>query len=283
MARHQLDARDSPAKANVFIQLLVVAVFRFMTLGFVRRWLKSPGSIVFPFPGLCIKSTPFTGTSEADAMRFVSQNTAIPVPKVYCAFEHQKRAYIVMQRIKGQDLSFGWVQRSEESKSRILDELKSMMQQLRSLAPPSDIGVANVNGGAIYDQRLPKKSFWGPFATIHEFHRELRNGIEAENIQDDKATPGLKDLIAFHDESWPQPVFTHGDLSSLNVIAQGDKVVGIIDWETAAWMPPYWEYTSAWNVNPQNQFWQKEVDKFLDPMPRALEMEKIRRQYFGDI
>lgn len=28
-------------------------------------------------------------------------------------------------------------------------------------------------------------------------------------------------------------LFTHGDLSSLNILACGDKVVGIVDWETA--------------------------------------------------
>jgi hypothetical protein len=59
-------------------------------------------------------------------------------------------------------------------------------------------------------------------------------------------------------------------------LARGDEVVSIIDWETAAWMPPYWGYTSAWNVNPQNQFWLQEVDRFLEPLPKALEMEEIR-------
>lgn len=58
--------------------------------------------------------------------------------------------------------------------------------------------------------------------------------------------------------------------------------MGIIDWEIAGWMPPYWEYTSAWHVNPQNMFWQDEVDKFITPHPRELEMEIIRRKYYGD-
>jgi len=34
-------------------------------------------------------------------------------------------------------------------------------------------------------------------------------------------------------------VFTHGDLSSLNVLVRGDQIVGIIDWETAGWYPSY--------------------------------------------
>ena len=73
----------------------------------------------------------------------------------------------------------------------------------------------------------------------------------------------------------------HGDLSSFNIIADDDKVTGIIDWETAGWMPEYWEYTSAWHVNPMNPFWRDEVAKFLTPVEYELDMEKIRRRWFG--
>lgn len=158
-----------------------------------------------------------------------------------------------------------------------------MIEQLRNISPPKDMGVANVSGGPIYDQRLPKSSVWGPFRSIHDFHTKLRDGVEAGSVRDDGASPpGLTELISFHNQPWPRSVFTHGDLSSFNIIVRGDDVIGIIDWETAGWMPPYWEYTSAWNVNPQNQFWQKEIDKFLDPLPEALDIGGIRRKYFGD-
>ncbi|KAH8204687.1 hypothetical protein TruAng_001162 [Truncatella angustata] len=215
-------------------------------------------------------------------MQFVINHTSIPVPKIYCAFEHAGRTYIVTERIVGQNLARGWLQRPEASKARILEQLKSVVTQLRGIEPPQDVGVANVNGGPIYDQRLPKKSKWGPFKTIQDFHKELRNGVETEDLRDPLLVAGLSELISFHNKSWPTSVFTHGDLSSLNVLTRDDDIVGVIDWETAGWMPPYWEYTSAWNVNPQNRFWQEEVDKFLTPMPYELEMEKIRRKYFGD-
>jgi len=76
-------------------------------------------------------------------------------------------------------------------------------------------------------------------------------------------------------------VLTHGDLSSLNIMVQGDTVVGIVDWETAGWFPKHWEYTCAKYVNPYNPFWADPIDDFLEPMPRELEMENIRRKYFG--
>jgi len=132
----------------------------------------------------------------------------------------------------------------------------------------------------VYDQRLPAKSFWGSFLTIHDFHKELRTGNEMGEFNEFQFSnlPGLPELIAFQRQPWPRPFFTHGDLSSLNILARGDGVVAITDWETSGWMPSYWEYMSAWHVNPQNMFWQEEVDKFVTPLPHELEMEIVRRK-----
>lgn len=214
-------------------------------------------------------------------MRFVAAHTTIPVPKVYSAFEHKGNVYIVMERIQGVMLARDWRQRTPESRSRILASLRGMIQEIRQIPASTGCGVSNVDGGPIYDGRLPGSNFWGPFQTIHDFHRELRAGVDEPEYAG-TAIPELGPLIAFHNQPWPSPVFSHGDLSSLNILARGDEIVGIIDWETAAWMPPYWEYTSAWNVNPQNQFWQEEVDRFLEPLPKALAMEAIRRKYHND-
>ncbi|KAJ5719781.1 kinase-like protein [Penicillium malachiteum] len=91
-----------------------------------------------------------------------------------------------------------------------------------------------------------------------------------------------RELIKQQSTFWPLRL-THGDLSSLNILVRGDYIVGIIDWETAGWYPSYWEYTSAHQVNPQNSFWVHEIDRFLQPMPEELAMERIRQQYFGDV
>lgn len=87
---------------------LTIIFFKLLTLEVVARILKPPGRIVFVSPNICIKSTAFTTPDEAAAMQFVAKNTAVPVPKIYCAFEHKKRVYIVMERFKGQTLSKGW-------------------------------------------------------------------------------------------------------------------------------------------------------------------------------
>jgi aminoglycoside phosphotransferase (APT) family kinase protein len=213
-------------------------------------------------------------------MQLIAKHTSIPAPRVYCAFVHRNRTYIVMERIHGLPAAVGWVRRSEQSKAKILDQLKSMIVQMRSILPPEGTGVAEVDRGPLFEYRLPGTTgHIGPFETVEDFHRYLRGGQEDHP----QHLPEVRELISRHAEYQSTIAFTHGDLSSLKILVSGDKLVGIIDWETAGWYPSYWEYTSAWNVNPQNQFWQCEVDKFLQPLPRELEMEQIRLRYFGDV
>jgi aminoglycoside phosphotransferase len=256
---------------------------RFLTLFAVwlsRRFRKPRGGIIFLSEKYCIKCRHGVKLSEAHTMQFIAKHTSIPVPRIYCAFVHRNQTYIVMERIHGLPAAVGWVRRSEESKAKILDQLRSMVLEMRSIPPPEGTGVAEVNGGPLFDYRLPGTTdHVGPFKTIEDFHRYLREGLEDHP----QHLPEVRELISRHAEYQSAIAFTHGDLSSLNILVSGDKVVGIIDWETAGWYPSYWEYTSAWNVNPQNQFWQCEVEKFLQPLPRELEMEQIRLRYFGDV
>ncbi|OBT43651.1 hypothetical protein VE00_05218 [Pseudogymnoascus sp. WSF 3629] len=211
-------------------------------------------------------------------MQFIRQHTSIPVPRIICSFTHKGWTYIVMERIRGDMIGRGWTSRADESKSKILSQLKEMVSDMRRIAPPN-LAVSNVDGGILYDSRIYGPMRFGPFQNIQDFHKHLRGGLETHVDNPDD----VSELIAWHEGPWSAPVFTHGDLSNLNILARGDEVVGIIDWETAGWYPIYWEYTTASHVNPQNLFWKEEVDRFLEPMPKELAMEEIRQKYFGDV
>ncbi|OMP83919.1 hypothetical protein BK809_0001302 [Diplodia seriata] len=246
-------------------------------IGLLERFRPRQGVVLMLSDKVCVKHGPLVHLSEASTLRFIAQNTSIPVPKVYCAFERRGWTYIVMERIDGDKVGQGWVKRTEESKAKILSKLKPLIQQLRNVPAPGP-RVSNVDGGSLYDPRLPGPLRFGPFDSVHDFHKHLHGGFGPDASFD----PEVNELIRLHDQPWPPPVFTHGDLSSLNILARGDEIVGIIDWETAGWLPYYWEYTTACQVNPRNEFWRDEIDKFLDPMPTELAMEKIRQKYFGD-
>ncbi|KAK8257954.1 kinase-like domain-containing protein [Phyllosticta capitalensis] len=246
-------------------------------LGHSRR--HQSGGVLMLSAHLCVKYGPSKSLAEASAMIFVAHHTTVPVPKVHCAFIHRRCTYIVMERIKGHMLGKGWVFRNMESKEKILSQLKSMVEQIRQISAPGP-GVSNINGGPLYDPRpsMPGPDLrYGPFATIPEFHKYLRLGMESHA----DLPPEVNELIGFHEGPWSGPVFTHGDLSSLNIMCEGDDITGIVDWETSGWFPDYWEYTTACQVNPQNLFWSEEIDKFLNPLPRELALDKIRRERFG--
>jgi len=55
----------------------------------------------FPFSDYCVKYSVSGSLNEAVALRFVASRTSVPVPKVYCAFQHRGVKYILMERIKG--------------------------------------------------------------------------------------------------------------------------------------------------------------------------------------
>ena len=120
----------------------------------------------------------------------------------------------------------GWYQRSEESKSKILSQLKGMIEEMRRIPPPEGVGVAHVDGGPLFDLLLPGPSnLFGPFKTIQDFHGHLRYGQEAHPNH----LPEVSELISRQDNLQSHLVFTHGDLSSLNILVSGDEVVGIVD------------------------------------------------------
>lgn len=269
---------SNPIHDTMFRHYLTVAAVKCLW-----RFRPHTGPVLFLSRKLCVKVGSFQHLSEAATMQFIAKHTSIPVPKVYCAFKRKGWTYIVMERIDGRMVSLDWASRTEESKAKILAQLKDMVDEMRRLSPPTNARVANVDGGSLYDSRLPGKlgdwGRFGPFNIVQDFHRYLRRNVDAHpNLPAE-----VNDLIAHHERVSPLPCFTHGDLSSFNILVRGDNVVGIIDWETAGWYPSYWEYTTALNKNPYNRFWQKEMAEVLEPRPKDLAMEEVRDRYFGDI
>lgn len=186
--------------------------------------------------------------SEADAMRFIADNTTIPVPKVYKAWTYKEITLIQMEYIqrKRKVLNFariipGLTPRrsppiSPSDLTNVCSELEGYVKQLRALVPPSPSTVSSTNGGPCWDHRIGTQPA-GPFATHEDFHRFLRDGSD---ISQD-APP---EAIALHGGHYSSK-FTHGDLAPRNVLVSDGKILSIIDWDCAGWRPEYWEYTKA--------------------------------------
>lgn len=69
-----------------------------------------------------------------------------------------------------------------------------MVKELRAIPPPEWIGIPHVDGGPIYDTRLPKHSLWGPLKSVHDFHLELRKILSKLSMQ---ATENLLEFMTW--------------------------------------------------------------------------------------
>ncbi|KAJ8106677.1 hypothetical protein OPT61_g9380 [Boeremia exigua] len=266
---------------------------------FIRRFLTRLAmhttAKFYSQDGLCapiskhriVKTGHRTHLTEAATMRYLAENTTIPVPKVYCSFLNKNRAYIVMERIQGEELPKTLKGMSEESVESVFRQLRGMFQELRSLTPPPGTGVQSCVGGSLFDSRIPRGNpRFGPFKTIQEFHFWLRRDLTPADLKDrekDKDWHDLQEMMSHQDGPWSPPIFTHGDLNPFNVLVHSGKVVGIIDWEFSGWYPHYWEYTSAWFGNVTRTEWQGMLDKILDrPRSEDFKMEEVRNKWWGE-
>jgi aminoglycoside phosphotransferase len=213
---------------NTFIRRMVTR----LALKTTARFYSRDGVCVPISNHRIVKSGIWVHLTEAATMKYVAQNTSLPVPKVYCSFVHKGRAYIVMERIRGNDLPKAWPKLSEESQENIFTQLRRMLQELRALQPPGT-GVESCVGGSLYDSRILRKiSRFGPFKTIQEFHLYLRENTDPSKIQRTDIPEELedvKDMATKQDGPWPPPVFTHGDLNPFNILVRGENVVGLVD------------------------------------------------------
>ena len=256
-----------------------------LALKTTARFYKSMGFCVPITKHKIVKTGPYVHLTEGATIDFIAQNTSIPVPKIYCSFVHKNRAYIVMERIRGDDLPTAWQKLSEQSRQKVFDQLRSMIQEMRLLKPPPGTGVESCVGGSLRDSRIPRSNpRFGPFKTIQEFHLWLREGLhlsQMEGRENHLDWQDVRDMVAAQDKSWP-PVFTHADLNPFNILVSGDRIVGLLDWEFSGWYPNYWEYTSAWHGSAARTEWQEATDRFLEPFPDELKMEAIRQKWWGE-
>lgn len=264
----------------------LLRLFTRLALGTVGRLHKSDGLCTPISRHKLVKSGRRVRLTEAATMRFVAEHTSIPVPRVYCAFEHKDRTFILMERVRGEDLPSAWKRLPTAARHEVLAQLEAMFQELRKLAPPPGTGVESCTGGSLYDSRIKRGPRFGPFKSIQDFHFWLREELRPSEFPDrpkDHEWQDIEKMVAMQDGPWPPPVFTHADINPFNILVRDDKVVAIIDWEFAGWYPDYWEYTSAWFGNITRTGWQDELCHFLETFPAELEMERTRQKWWGEV
>jgi len=130
-------------------------------------------------PNIIVKYGSDDILSEALAIQFVSKNTTIPVPHIIRLFRsHDGSCYLLMKRCPGIPLSQALHSLSLEERRSAFQQLRGYMDELRSLEPPRPGGVGSAEFGPLDDRRVYSSSC-GPFESVAEFHRKIRNDLES--------------------------------------------------------------------------------------------------------
>lgn len=60
-------------------------------------------------------------------------------------------------------------------------------------------------------------------------------------------------------------VLTHGDLQGRNIMVSGDRITGILDWQSCGWYPEFWEFAKCFSVYGWPKDWPQFVSQILEP------------------
>ncbi|KZV84069.1 hypothetical protein EXIGLDRAFT_683216 [Exidia glandulosa HHB12029] len=197
-----------------------------------------PQRIVSILQRFVVKAGSSSVAAEAQNMLLVQKHTTIPVPAVYLVFSQGPWTYLVMQQISGQNADIAWPDLDAEDRAAVFSQLAGYVDQLRAIPPPQDLSPGPPGGGRCEGRYF---SFYGagPFKTADDLVAWMNYKLAAGSH------PSSSLFV-------PDPtlVFTHQDIALRNLILESDVQSGrtrvwLIDWEQAAWLPPYFEGASA--------------------------------------
>ncbi|KAK0484300.1 hypothetical protein EDD18DRAFT_1361311 [Armillaria luteobubalina] len=225
--------------------------------------------------------------AEAIATQFVSENTTIPVPHIldvllsgpkHPYIPDSKSIFILSTAIPGTMFGRSGVlahNLSEEQASVFVDTLRGWFDQLRALPPPSH-AISGLDGASFLSYRIRDGEFVGPFASQEEFHAQCF--CTPWEPLDDRVRAALvkRQLTKY------RICFTHGDITPTNILVDNQiRPIGLVDWECAAWMPEYWEYTRAIYIRQTYTGWWNLFRRIFPDYDDELEVEAaIRKHYF---
>lgn len=207
--------------------------------------------------------------AEAETMRFIRENTSIPVPKVRKVFRDKqtKHLAIAMQYIEGATLEDVWQDLEDIDRDTVVEQLRCYMDELRNF---KGTFIGSIDGTVCNDPYFYHAIGGnGPFPDENEFNQGI-----VEAMRDDRSTC----LLEKASELWlknmngHESVLTHNDLEPRNILIDGSEVVGILDWENAGYYPEYWEYCKTLRrANLDSPFIASgAVDRVLTPYLREL-------------
>ncbi|KAB8254095.1 kinase-like domain-containing protein [Aspergillus pseudonomiae] len=172
---------------------------------------------------------------EVKTLDHILKYPDIPAPKLIRDWVDSDGRYFVLQeRIKGKTLEQAWPTLSESQKTAIADQVVQVRKKLRSLTSES---IQTVDHGP----------------------------CEPALLFPDRAPHGLLENLKKRLPKCEPYVLTHCDLNLGNLIVRDGALVGILDWEFAAYYPVWYEYVSAsWGWTEDDAEWKRLLQQRME-------------------
>lgn len=203
---------------------------------------------------------------EAPNLHFLRQATSIPVPSVVEDWEERDGSYfLLMRRIPGAPLSSLWAGMTMDEKENIAKQTADYLMQLRTLHSDQ---MESLGNKPLYSAFLFPKGYGlphGPFSSDNDLWAEME--LALEGVPDD-ARQRLRKRMP----SAAPYTFTHGDLTSVNIMVEHGNLAGILDWEASGYFPVWWEFTCAGiGLGQEDKEWKTLLQKYMPDFSDARE------------
>lgn len=167
---------------------------------------------------------------ESDTIRFVNSISSIPTPKIVLSWVDVawNRSFLVLKALEGQTLDQAWGLLSADRRMQIAG---TIAQFCRTLALSTSEMLMTANGNGVLEPFLTvlppdSEPSWKPQTLGPYSSNQLRSYLSESPVFE-----GDTDSFSFY----------HADLGPSNIIVTEDgSIVGIIDWESAAFYPTFW-------------------------------------------
>ncbi|PPQ69267.1 hypothetical protein CVT24_000073 [Panaeolus cyanescens] len=207
-------------------------------------------------------------------MKFIQENTNVPIPRLLDAWSDGEGTHMLMQWIEGDTLQNRWHDLSKEDKMNIATQIRGFVDQLRALErPPAEASrIGPVDGSKLWDENVHVEP-QGPFSDEEEFNQFMLSRLDWFIQSPSAASSQNLAIIKDRTRNDHRIVFTHSDLHSRNIlINENADVVGILDWGMSAWMPDYWEFVTCVNGSPLISDWEDYASIFTHEDRTQLEV-----------
>lgn len=212
-------------------------------------------------------------TDELQLLEWLTKHTTIPVPSVRSqGWDAQRyQHFATFDKPRGMPLADCWEDLSDEAQTRTIEQLRSMMKQLRAV---SETRLPNHGTrDAFLDRRDGVVA--GPYTTQADFLDALSTRIEAiGSIYNPGPTRKAMRFIEAMElmSTDRRMVLTHGNLSPENVwVDEMGEVTAVMDWSQAGYAPVFWEYVKACLGDDDSEVHIDGLyDEILEPWPLHL-------------